>query len=423
MQLIRKTILYYLLISLPLLIIAGITCYFLIKSELRNSTEEELYKEYINAKHVIQQLPYPHNIYLNSDSLSHIKISNYLNSKIMFTDTLVFDKNDDELLNHHVLKAPYFFKNTHYLITLSKTTLEEDDLLESLFTSFLLIVFFLIASFFLVSWLLSKTLWLPFYKTVTELNAYDIKKHEPYNFETSTTKEFNQLNSALNKMTKKLYSDFVQQKEFTENAAHEMQTPLAVVKANISLLMQSSNLKEEEMNQLQAVENTVKKLSALNKTLLLLTKIENNQFQENLIINLKETIVKVLSNYSDLIEAKQIKLELNLESNLKIKINPLLADILISNLFQNAIRHNYEGGKIIVLISGNALQILNTGQPLTINKEDLFTRFKKNDASKDSLGLGLSIVKSICNLYQLKIDYSYSNQLHAFTLQSIKDLL
>lgn len=414
MKLISKTIFYYLLISLPLLLIAGVFSYFLIKSELREGTDESLMKEKANAVKLIRTFKEPRNTFLFSDSLSTIKIG--ANSKLgdVYCDTSIYDKDEQEFVLYRVLTSYYSSNNTTYVITVSKTTIEEDELMEGLLSAFAVIVGFLILAFFIVNWLLSKTLWKPFYKTVAELKDYDIKKHEHHNFETSSTKEFNQLNIALNIMTAKLYSDFVQQKEFTENASHEMQTPLAVVKANISLLMQSPHLKEEEMNQLQTVENTIKKLSALNKTLLLLTKIENNQFQENSIINLKETITKALSNYCDLIVAKKIQLELNLESDLKIEINPLLADILVSNIFQNAIRHNYEDGKIIVSIIGNTFQISNSGEPLTINKEDLFTRFKKNDASKDSLGLGLSIVKGITDTYNYQISYNYDGSLHNF---------
>ena len=128
-------------------------------------------------------------------------------------------------------------------------------------------------AFLAVNWLLSKTLWKPFYKTINTLNEYDLKNYSHSKFNTSNTREFDQLNSTLNKMTKKIYNDFLQQKEFTENASHEMQTPLAIIKANISLLMQSPNLKEEEMEQLQAIDNTTKKLASLNKALLLLVKI------------------------------------------------------------------------------------------------------------------------------------------------------
>lgn len=416
MKLISKTILYYLLISIPLLLIAGVFSYFLIKSELRDGTDESLMKEKLNAEKLITSFKEPENFNLSADSLSSIKVIGDIKLHNVFSDTSIYDRTEQEYISYRVLKSNYSFNKNNYLITISKTTVEEDELMEGLLSAFAILVSFLVCAFFIVNWLLSKTLWKPFYKTLVELNNYDIKKHEHHSFEAASTKEFNQLNIALNKMTEKIYSDFLQQKEFTENASHEMQTPLAIVKANISLLMQSPNLKESEMNQLQTVENTIKKLSALNKTLLLLTKIENNQFQENSIVNLKETIAKVFGNYSDLIGAKQIQLEINLESDLKIKANPLLADILVSNLLQNAIRHNHEGGRIIVSLIGNTMQISNSGEPLAINKEELFTRFKKNDASKDSLGLGLSIVKSITDTYNYKIIYNYDNSLHNFTI-------
>lgn len=417
MRLINKTILYYLLISLPLLIIAGYFSYSLIWMELRDGADEALEKEKSNAIQIIHSFNQPHNINLSFDSLSNIRIIENEKTGEVFSDTSIFDKEEKEYIPYRFLRSYYSFNNNNYLITVAKTTIEEDELLEGIFSSFGIIIGLLVIAFFIVNWLLSKTLWKPFHKTLTELNTYDIKKHELHTFEPATTREFNQLNSALNKMTEKIYSDFLQQKEFTENASHEMQTPLAIVKANLSLLMQSPNLKEEEMNQLQAIENTLKKLSALNKSLILLTKIENNQFHDNAIIYLKEVVAKTLHNHLDLIQAKNIELITDIQDKLKIEMNPVLADILLSNLLQNAIRHNKAGGKIIVSLKEKVLSISNSGEPLTVNKEDLFVRFKKNDASKDSLGLGLSIVKSIVDLYRFEIHYNYSNTLHTFILK------
>ena len=266
-------------------------------------------------------------------------------------------------------------------------------------------------------------LWKPFYNTLTKLNAYDIKNHEHLAFSKENILEFQQLNNALTKMTDKIYLDYLQQKEFTENASHEMQTPLAIIKANLTLLMQSSNLSESEMNHLQTIENTTKKMASLNKALILLSKIENNQFKENEAVNLISIINKTVANYIDLIEIKNIQLKLNLQNDLQITINPTLAEILLSNLVQNAIKHNVNRGVITIELIQNKLIISNSGEALTINPTELFTRFKKDDASKDSLGLGLAIVKSICNICHLKIDYSYSNNLHTFSLNLAKDLL
>ena len=423
MKLISKTLLNFLLISLPLLIIAGFFSYFLIKSELRDGTEEELSKEKVYAEKLIQTLKNPQTVYLTLDSLSSIQPFKGISFKSSYTDTLIFDITENENVGYRKLKSYYSFNGNEYQIILLKTTMQEDELLEGIFSAFTIISLFLMIAFFIVNWLVSKALWKPFYNTLSKLNTYDIKNHEQQQFLKTNTLEFQQLNTALTKMTDKIHIDYLQQKEFTENASHEMQTPLAVIKANLTQLMQSTTLSESDMNNLQTIENTTKKMASLNKALILLSKIENNQFKENELIPINKIINKVVNNFADLIEVKNIKLKLNLKDELQITINPTLAEILLSNLVQNAIRHNVNGGIINIDLMQNKLIISNSGEALTINSNELFTRFKKNDASKDSLGLGLAIVKSICNIYQLNIDYSYSNQLHTFTLNSTKDLL
>lgn len=423
MKLISKTLLNFLLISLPLLIIAGFFSYYLIKSELRDGTEEELSKEKVYAEKLIQTFKNPQTVYLTLDSLSSIQPFKGISFKSSYTDTLIFDITENENVGYRKLKSYYSFNGNEYQIILLKTTMQEDELLEGIFSAFTIISLFLMIAFFIVNWLVSKALWKPFYNTLSKLNTYDIKNHEQQQFLKTNTLEFQQLNTALTKMTDKIHIDYLQQKEFTENASHEMQTPLAVIKANLTQLMQSTILSESDMNNLQTIENTTKKMASLNKALILLSKIENNQFKENELISINKIINKVVNNFTDLIEVKNIKLNLNLKEDFQITINPTLAEILLSNLVQNAIRHNVNGGIINIDLMQNKLIISNSGEGLTINSNELFTRFKKNDASKDSLGLGLAIVKSICNIYQLNIDYSYSNQLHTFTLNSTKDLL
>lgn len=416
MKLVTKTILYYLLISLPLLLLAGVFGYYLIKADLNNSMEESLWKEKLNAEKVIQTLKNPQVVYLTTDSLSKIITVQNNKTGYSYKDSIIYDTFEDENLNYRILNHYYSYNGQNYLIIAAKSTLEDDDLMESLLKAFALVIGFLILAFFIVNLLLSKIIWKPFYKTLQLLNAYEIKHHKHVNFESSSTQEFNQLNTTLNKMTDKIYEDYIQQKEFTENASHEMQTPLAVVKANLSLLMQSPNLKEEEMNQLQSIENTVKKLSALNKALILLSKIENNQFNENTSVNFKDKIINLINNYQDLLQAKNIKIKTQLDDNLILQINPTLADILITNLLQNAIRHNEDGGIITIYLNKNILAFSNSGEPLSISENDLFVRFKKNDASKDSLGLGLSIIKSITSLYNIDVKYTYVSKMHTFTL-------
>jgi signal transduction histidine kinase len=418
-KLISKTILYYLLMSLPLLLIAGYLSYTLIRSEVRDGTDESLLKEKAHAEKLINSSM---DLCFGTDSLSGIKATASVKTGYAFMDTTVFDKAEQEVVDYRVLRGYYKKGNQNYMITIAKPRLEENELMEGLYSSLLLVIGFLLTAFFLVNWLLSKTLWKPFYRTIENLDAYDLKKMIRPDFGSSSTKEFVQLNKALDKMTEKIRHDFIQQKEFTENASHEMQTPLAVIKSKLELLMQSPHLKESEMNQLQAIEGSVNKLASLNKALLLLAKIENKQFKEVSDVNVEEVVNRVLYHYEDIMQAKNIAFTKIVNWKLNIKINPALCDILITNLIQNAIRHNHQQGSILITIDDSSLTISNTGEPLTIPPAELFERFKKNDASKESLGLGLSIVKSITGYYGYSIGYSYNNNLHNFVLTLTSNL-
>lgn len=416
MRLISKTIIYYLLISIPLLLLAGYFSYYQIDNALSDETDETLLKESNQAKNLIADPKYRKVIYLSYDSLSFIKPVEkirYLNS---FSDTSIFDADEQEFVNYRILKNTIKKADQHYLIVVLKSTLDKEDLRESLFLAFALIICFLTAAFFFVNLILSKTLWKPFYKTLFKLNKYDVKKQHNENFESAEIFEFNQLNSALNEMTKKLQIDFLQQKEFTENASHEMQTPLAIIKTSVSNLMQSDNLNALEISRLEVIENTVKKLSSLNKTLLLFTKIENQQFSKSQIVNMNEVINSSLQQYSDFIKIKNIRVSLDLSFDLSITMNSMLADILISNLLKNAIRHNFEGGEIIISSHENKISFMNSGEMLSIQPDEMFIRFKKNDGSNESLGLGLSLVKTILELYNYNISYSSVNSLHQFSI-------
>jgi len=417
MRLISKTIFYYFIISIPLLLLAALFSYYHIGNTLADETDESILKESIQAEKLIVDIDNDQIIYLNYDSLSFIIPGVNERHPLSYSDTSIFDTQEKEVVNYRVYKNTIKKNDKNYLIVIQKSTLDKEDLQESLFLVFALIICFLVAAFFIVNWVLSKTLWKPFYKTLFKLNTFDIKNSNNINFDLSTTYEFNQLNVELNKMVEKLQVDFLQQKEFTENASHEMQTPLAIIKTNVSALMQSNSLNLLEVSQLQSIENTIKKLSSLNKALLLLTKIENNQFKENKVINVNDIIFNSLEQQADFIKLKNITIHYDSEPDLLVNMNPMLVDVLISNLIRNAIRHNFENGDIYISFSENTLIISNSGELITINQEEMFLRFKKNDSSKDSLGLGLSIVKSILDVYNFTISYSYMNSMHTFSIK------
>jgi len=414
MKIISKSILYFILISLPLLFIAGLISFLLIRNEIKDGTDESLLNEKYNAEKLLNAQNTSKEIYLSADSLSKIIPINTGAFSSKFSDTTVYFHQEDEIVSARLLRSYYEANGNAYQITIVKSTLEEEELLESIVPAFMIILAFLISSLILANWFLSKKLWNPFYITLEQLNNYEIKNHAPQQFTSTNTLEFHQLNQALNKLMDKIYCDYIEQKEFVENASHEMQTPLAVIKANLNLLIQSENLNEVEMNQLQTIDNTIKKLTSLNKSLLLLSKIENKQFIETENLSITAGFEKIYQNYSDFIEAKKIKFHLKINEDWKVTMNPDLAEILISNLLQNAIRHNIIEGKIEVIIDKNSFTISNTGQVPSLSEDEIFQRFKKNDATQDSLGLGLSIVKSILKTCDLRIEYHYKDFIHQF---------
>lgn len=418
MRLITKTLLYYLSVSLPLLAIAGYVSYSLVKNEIRDSTDEYLWKENLNAQKIIQTHSIQDVYYLTTDSLSKIIPVTIAEKGHSYGDTKLYDRFEEEVLDYRVLKQYCQFNGQNYLITIYKSTLENDDLIESLLKSFILIIGFLLLVFFGLNWILSKTLWKPFYYSLSVLNSYDVKKHNLIKLEEVSTKEFKQLNNTLNVLIKKIHTDYINQKEFIENASHEMQTPLAVIKAYVNLLMQSDKLGESEINGLQGIDDTLKKLATLNKSLLLLSKIENDQFSDKAKIHLNAVVAKCLDNFKVISDLKNIKINYLTFEDVYLNMNLVLAEVLVMNLIQNAIRHNVdEQGTINVEIRDNYFKISNTGPSMKLQISDLAKRFNKNSMSKDSLGLGLSIINSIVKLYDFKLEYNYQDSHHSFIIK------
>jgi signal transduction histidine kinase len=226
--------------------------------------------------------------------------------------------------------------------------------------------------------------------------------------------EFKELNQFLEKMTNKALEDYRALKEFSENASHELQTPLAIMRGKLELLMET-NINEEQASFILSIQNAVQKLSAVNQSLTLLTKLENQEYQPQR-FDFSLLVDKSIAAFRELIEMKSIKLTAQTAAAVNINLNPLLADILFTNLLNNAIRHNVANGTISIVLTPASLVIENTGEPPKTNIDELFKRFKKDNQSSDSTGLGLAIVKQICELNNFNVKYLYRNGIHILTV-------
>ncbi len=414
MKLLNKTSIYYLVFALPVFAVCSGMLYYFISTEIIDGLDETLFKKKIIIEHKLQS-GIQSNVLKDEEITLKFIEGNNQGFNYRYSDTLLYDSIEAEMIPFRTLSAVVSDGKNNYLINIRKSYIESDDLISSILYPVLLLFIVLFAGFFLINWGISKKLWTPFYKTLERLNLYKIDE-KPLKFDITTIREFSELNNTLTAMTEKMHSDFINQKQFIENASHEIQTPLAVIKNKIELLIQSKTISETDMQIIQSVYNAGIKLSSLNKALLLLSKIENNQFKDLEEIRFQTLIEKTVDHFSDMISMKNIRLEKIFNINVTHKMDPVLADILVTNLVQNAVRHNIIDGSINIQLSEKVIVISNTSAFAETQTSGLFQRFKKSEASSESIGLGLAIVKEICDNNNIEINYTCISSIHTIRL-------
>lgn len=267
----------------------------------------------------------------------------------------------------------------------------------------------------LINHLLLKRLWRPFFGILDSIRKYKLDSREPAYPDTDID-EFVLMRNALKEMIANAEGDYRTLKEFTENASHELQTPLAIIRSKLDLVIQEEGLSDKQVAALQGAYANVKRLTTLNQSLLLLAKIENRQYSANESIDVTKKVNEKLDDFKDFWRNKDIKLSANLSSS-NIVANSDMIDLLLANLLSNAGRHTPTGGTISIHCSASELKISNTAYDKALDKSRLFTRFYKEKASNTYNGLGLSIVKHICDQAGITIEYSFQNNEHIFSLR------
>lgn len=423
MKLLLKTSLYYLLFTIPVLLFAGFLFFNVITHEVKESNNELLAKRaliienYLNQKDTVAI-----NLISKSFEAQVIKLPKNFkikSNKSIFSDTLIYDHKENELAENSIITSFVAINNDKFQIKTWRSTLEYDELIKGIFYLFSLLLFALFLITLLINFWISKTLWKPFYNSLEIIKNFRANNIQVHLFKKTTTKEFTDLNNSLSNMMEKMISDYNNQKKFTENASHEIQTPLAVLKSKIDLLVQSKNMDEQDLKLITSIDDSCSKLISLNKSLLLLTKIGNNQFLELKNVSLKQFINSTLSLFEDQITSHNLKINLTFEEDFIFNMNPDLCLILFNNLVKNAIRHNIKEGIIEIKIQSKSVTISNSGKEQTLGS-NIFERFQKESTSNQSLGLGLAIAKEITTISNLDFTYSFKLNKHSFTISSKK---
>lgn len=286
-------------------------------------------------------------------------------------------------------------------------------------TSFLLLILTIFLSF--IYWRINRwhnlQLRNQLYSTLTILESFNIDDPSRVAFKKSPIPIFNELNDYLFELITRIREDYISNKQFTQNASHELQTPLAIVKGHTELLLNSPRLGEKEMKSLSAILHNINRLSKINSTLVLLSKIEHQRFSDIKMVDIEMVVEEMLENFKDILQIQKIEVRKKYEGKLKIEMSVTLAEIMIANLLQNAIRYNTEKKYIEIILSNNSLTISNPGPILTVDPESLFSRFKRQSDVEESLGLGLSLVRRIGELYHIKTTYHYQDQTHTLNVR------
>ncbi|MFY0624776.1 MAG: HAMP domain-containing histidine kinase [Reichenbachiella sp.] len=415
MKLIHKFILVYLLLSLVVFSIGGIITFYTFSKVNDKETDKELrgqaHQIYKLIKKEIPLAPlndnYDTKIKILKDTIDLKKSSTY-------SDTLAFHRSSNDVIPFRKITHIRNINGIWYQIEIHNSLLEPDDTIYGVFVSNSLVYLLLVSCSLLLSFFISKWLLSPFNLSLQTIEKFSLKDQSKISFPKTNIAEFDQLNQFIQKMTEKAILDYNNLREFSENIAHEIRTPLAVASGKLDLLLQVQNIEQKDAQMIAEAQQSLKKISNIQHSLAIMSKIQNEEFHLDKKTDVSKIVHAVLEQHEDLTSLRKIKVTTHVISNLVLKNDPVWLEMIVTNLIQNAIKHNLvENGFIEVSLTKEYLMIKNSGEKLKSSSKELIHRFKKNGNGTDSLGLGLSIVKDICQKsgYQLNYDFDgFSNE-------------
>lgn len=332
------------------------------------------------------------------------------NMRDVHKDTLMYMPFEEDMEPVRLLTTAFKLDNRYYELKVISSMVEEDDLIEDLFYSLIWLYLAMLVSILIVNNFLLKKVWKPFYSLVDQLKTFRLGKDKPLDPVETNVKEFRILNDSVSGLVRHTLDTYNSQKQFIENASHELQTPVAISINKLELLAEKGDLGEQSMESISQVIQTLERLTRLNKSLLLLSKIENRQFEDAETISINESVKHLKTEFADFAEYKNVTISIAEKGEMRLVMQRDLATILISNLMKNAIVHNHTNGAVDVEIGDRYFTIANTGSGQSLNPEKIFKRFQKDSSDKNNTGLGLAIVKAIVDLYGLSIVYEFDGR-------------
>lgn len=416
-------VLTHLLVGIFVILLGWAVVFYVgIMEEINDEVDDSLedYTELIITRSLAgKQLPTHDSGSNNQYYLKEVDADYALAAKaISYRDSMIFIPEKGEREPARILTTIFKNREGHYFeVTVYTPSIEKHDLREAIF--YLLIALFttlLLAILLINVWVFRRSM-KPFYRLLEWLeNAHLGKKNATLDNPTHTT-EFRKLNEAVARYAAHSEAVFEQQKQFIGNASHEIQTPIAVCRNRLEMLMEDETLTERQLEEIVKTYHTLEHVSKLNKSLLLLSKIDNSQFIEIREVCLNELLHHYADDYREVYGYRGITLDICESGTFRMPMNETLAVVLVTNLLKNAFVHNVDNGRIRIEVQPSCIRFGNTASGMELDGKRIFERFYQGGRKREgSTGLGLAIVEAVCRQYRLQICYQYAEEMHWFVL-------
>ncbi len=415
MKLLTHTSRIQLLYFLILFGIFSILFYLVLSWNVLKNVDEVLYNRKMNLLAYLEEnpeAPFKEDNPLDDFTFYPVEETVFQESYESYTDTLIYEPVDDELDEYRKLTTFVKLHGKYYRLEITKPHLEAAEIISTIAITLGGLFLGLLVAFYVSQHVISRKIWEPFFEILERLRRFRFDKQELPELPSSRIDEFQMLNDAVNELTRKNKEVFVSQKQFIGDASHELQTPLSVIQSKLEALVSQTKLTEEQAAIVDGIIGSAQRLKKLNKTLLLLSKIENRQFLMTDEVNIEEIISNSLEYYEEQKEALHIQVEIDMENSSTVQGNKLLTEILIQNLLKNAFLHNVQNGSVAICAIKDKLTITNTGSKSLVDHEKIFSRFYKNSNNPDTWGLGLAIAWKIADTSGWKLCYSQREEIH-----------
>lgn len=415
---------------LVLFAVWGVIFYYLMIDEINDETDDTLedYSEYIiNRIRSGEKLPESDNGTSSSYYLTKVSegyAREHPRPRFLEQEVYIYSRKDAE--QARIMKQVFLDRDgRYYELTVMIPTFDKDDLRETFLVWIVILYLGLLLSILIVTAVVLRRSLRPLYALLSWLDRFSLDREvPPLNLDTEIV-EFRKLADSLVKSARRNVEMYEQQRMFIGHASHELQTPIAVAINRLELCAEDPQLTESQLEQLLKTRRALEDAAKLNKTLLLLSKIENRQFTESERVSVNETLHSLIEDFTEIYGHREIEVHLSEESHLWVRMNRMLLSVLLGNLLKNAFVHNRQGGDIRVEVSSNRVMVSNTSDSGELDSRCIFRRFYQKQHREGSTGLGLSLVDSIAKMYGIEVEYRYVEGRHLFQVvypASISDI-